>query len=251
MTSSSSFTTKKKTMIEAGSILKKVVSDLKPHIKPGIKTAELDKLASELILHYGGEISFNKVPGYQWATCMSVNEVIVHGVPNNYVLKPHDLLKLDIGVYLNGYHTDYGDSFYLGKAPPQIERFMQTGREVLHKVIGLTKAGVHIGKVSQTIEKAISKAGYKVINNLTGHAVGKELHEDPIVPQFLDCPIKQTPRFQAGNAYALEIIYSLSDNEVSYANQDGWSLKTKGGSHNCCFESTVFVDKDKTIVITN
>jgi len=250
-TSSLAYASKKKAMVKAGAILKKVLQELKPHIKVGVTTLELDKLAQKLIKQKGGQISFNKVPGYRWATCLSVNEIVVHGVPNNYALKQNDLLKLDIGVYFNGYHIDYGDSFYLGVPPLKIKRFMQAGQETLAEIVSLAKAGVHIGLISRTIQQRIESQGYQVIRNLTGHAVGKELHEDPLVPQFVDRPIEKTPCFEVGKAYALEVIYSLSDSEEVRANNDGWSLKTKNNSLGCCFESTVFIEKHKTTIITN
>ena len=249
MSSPKSYADKKEAMVKAGQILSQVLKDLKPSIVVGVSTKELNTLAEKLIKQYGGELSFNQVPGYSWATCMSVNEVIVHGVPNDYRLKQDDLLKLDIGVYLNGYHIDYSDSFYLGKPSAEIQRFMDAGRSTLKTVIKMAKAGTHIGKVSQTIEQMISKKGYKIIFNLTGHAVGKELHEDPLVPQFLDIPVKKTPVFESGTAYALEIIYSLNDNQVIRANNDGWSLKTKNGSLSCCFENTVFIEPNQTTII--
>jgi len=251
MLASQDYSVKKAAMVKAGLILSQVLKELKPAIKPGISTLELNNLAEKLIKQFGGEISFNQVPGYHWGTCMSVNEVIVHGVPNHYLLKKDDLLKLDIGVYLNGYHIDYGDSFYVGKPNKEMQQFMETGRKTLHKVIKMAQAGVHIGKVSQTIERMIDRAGYKVIYNLTGHAVGKKLHEDPLIPQFLDQPIKKTPVFQPGTAYALEIIYSVKDDEVVHANNDGWSLRTKKNSLSCCFENTVFIESNQTTVIVN
>src|SRR3989339_185911 len=251
MVYSSHNSSKKTAMIKAGQILTSVLTDLKAEIKVGITTKELDQKAQDLIHHYGGQVSFNKVPGYHWATCMSVNEVIVHGVPSHYRLKENDMLKLDIGVYLNGYHIDYGDSFYLGTPPPAVSRFMDVGRATLKKVILLAKANTHIGLVSQTIEQSIQGAGFQVIYNLTGHGVGKELHEDPLIPQFLEGSIAKTPRFQAGNAYALEIIYSMKDSQIRHANNDGWSLRTKTGSTNCCFENTVFIEPDQSLVIVN
>ena len=242
---------KKAAMIKAGQILHSVLADLKKEIRVGVTTKELDQIAQNLIHQNGGQISFNKVPGYHWATCMSVNEVIVHGIPSSYRLRPNDMLKLDIGVYLDGYHIDYGDSFYLGTPSSEIKRFMDVGRATLKKVIALARDGVHIGLISQTIEQSIQGAGYQVIYNLTGHAVGKELHEDPLIPQFLEEPIVKTPRLKVGNAYALEIIYSMKDSQIRHANNDGWSLKTKSGSTNCCFENTVFIDTDETVIIVN
>ncbi len=115
----------------------------------------------------------------------------------------------------------------------------------------MAKAGVHIGKISQTIQQQIHGAGYKVIYNLTGHAVGKQLHEDPLIPQFLEPPIAKTPVLEPGKAYALEIIYSVADHEIEAVNNDGWSLRTKNNSLGCCFENTVFIESGKTTVIVN
>lgn len=241
---------KREAMIQGGKILAKVVKELENYLLVGSSTREIDARATTLIKSFGGEPSFNKVPGYKWATCLSVNEVVVHGVPNEYCLRKGDILKLDIGVYYGGYHVDYGNTYVIaGDTSLPIQHFLETGKRTLAKLIKAAKKDVYIGVLSKIIETEIGKAGYKVIFDLTGHAVGKELHEDPFIPGFLSGKINRTPKLTVGNAYALEVIYSFSDHEVIYANEDGWSLKTKSGSLSACFEQTVFIDENKTLVL--
>ncbi len=243
---------KKQAMLEGGRILKAVVGELEKQIVPGIKTLEIDRHARQLIRRMGAETSFDKVPGYRWATCLSVNEVVVHGVPGSYRLKKGDLLKLDIGVYYGGYHVDYGDTYLVAEEPSgEIKKFLDAGRGTLDKLLKLAKPGRHIGVLSQTIEESIEKAGYRVILDLTGHAVGKELHEDPLIPGFLDTDIKKTPKLEVGTAYALEVIYSVSDHRAVYAGSDGWSLRTKNNSLSACFENSVFIDKQEALILVN
>lgn len=242
---------KQAAMVKGGIILSQVLHALEPQIKSGLTTFELDQQASRLIKKYGGEVSFNKVPGYSWATCLSVNEGVVHGVPNSYRLQEGDLLKLDIGVYYGGYHVDYANSYYLGTPSPEISRFLAAGKKALTQAIKAVHAGVHIGIVSKLIQTTINGSGYRVIYNLTGHTVGKKLHEDPLIPQFLEGNINQTPVFQAETAYAIEVIYAMADTEIVHANNDGWSLRTKNKSQSACFENTVFVNPNNTFKLVN
>jgi methionyl aminopeptidase len=237
---------KKAAMTAGGQILSRVVKELKSYYRVGITTREIDQVATKLIKEFGADLSFNKVAGYQHATCLSVNEVIVHGVPCDYRLKLGDVLKLDIGVYYGGYHVDYGNTYPIGKIDLSTVSLLEAGRSTLKKIIPLAKKGEYIGRVSQTIEEEIGRAGYQVVYELTGHAVGRQLHEEPYIPGFLDQEVRRTPIFLAGNAYALEVIYSRSDHHVHYANSDGWSLATKKGSLSACFENTVFVDETES-----
>lgn len=236
----------------AGAILSKVVKEIEPQIVPGITTKELDAKADELIRKYGGEPGFKRVPGYSWATCLSVNEVVVHGIPNQYRLAKNDLLKFDIGVFYEGYHTDYGNTYCIGNEPTKdVQHFLAAGKDTLNRAIKLVKAGEHIGKVSDLIEKSIHKAGYEIIYNLTGHCVGRTLHEDPLIPQFLERPLKSTPKFKPGTAYAVEVIYSVKDSEIRDAGTDGWSLRTRNKSQSAFWENTLFVTETATYKVIN
>lgn len=240
---------KKQAMIAGGTILSKVLPDVLQACEVGRSTLEIDTLATKLIKQYGGELSFARVPGYKWATCLSVNEVVVHGVPSSRKLAYGDVLKLDIGVFYEGYHVDYGDTFVIGNTDVKTRHFLKTGKDTLLEVIKLVKAGEYIGTLSKAISERIEGAGYKIIYELTGHTVGHELHEEPLIPGYLEKPIKKTPRLQAGNAYAVEIIYALDDHFIEYCHNDGWSLCTTTRNLNGCFENSVYVDDDEAIVL--
>ncbi len=243
---------KRNAMETGGKIIARTVKDLESWLREGITTQEIDNEAARLIRHYGGEVSFSKVPGYKWATCLSVNEVVVHGVPNKYALQDGDVLKLDIGAFYHGYHVDYGDTYVIGTpSNPTIKHFLDIGRTTLKQILKMARKGVFLGEISNRIEKNIQGAGYKVLKDLTGHAVGRELHEDPLIPGILTMPILKTPKMEAGTAYALEVIYSYADEQTVHANADGWSLKTKKGSQSACFENSVFVDENETIILVS
>jgi len=239
-------------MVQGGQILKQVINKLQPNLIPGKTTEEIDQEARSLIHKYGGQTSFDRVEGYQWATCLSVNEIVVHGVPNNTSLKKGDLLKLDVGVFNKGYHIDFSDTYLIDeKEKGKVKRFLDCGRQTLQKIIKLSQAGTHLGLISQTINQEISQAGYQVILDLTGHTIGRKLHMDPLIPQFLQETIEKTPCFKIGQAYALEVIYSFKDARVNHANDDGWSLKTKHNSLSACFENTIFIEPKQTLILVN
>lgn len=237
-------------MKTGGAILRKVVNDLLPDIKAGITTKEIDKQAEILIKKNGGEPSFNKVKGYHWTTCLSINDQIVHTPPSDRILEAGEILTLDIGVFYQGFHTDFAKTLVIGKSKSKkVERFLKTGEETLAKAINKFKFGKYIGDVSEAIEKGIYGAGYWVIKQLTGHGVGRELHEDPNILGFLDSPKEKTLRIESGLAVAIEVIYSMGTEKMAYEN-DGWSLVTADGSLAACFEKTVAIDNKKTLVLT-
>lgn len=241
---------KKAAMVHGGYILKQVVDSLQSFLKVGITTAEIDQKATELIIRNGGQVSFNKVPGYHWATCLSVNEVVVHGIPNDYSLKDGDILKLDIGVFYQNYHIDWGTTYVISAVPnKEISKFLDVGRRTLDKAVAAVKNGVRISAVTEIIDTGIHTAGYSVMRELTGHAVGTELHEPPYIPGSKSEITSHTAKFKVGTAYAIEVIYSVQDAYVAHADTQGWALKTEGGSLSACFEQSVFVDIDESVIL--
>ena len=233
-------------------MLRRAVAALIPFVQPGVSLIEIDRRATELITKEGARLSFSRVPGYRWATCLSVNQTVVHGVPDQYQLKAGDVLKLDIGVFHEGFHVDYSDTFVVGgeeATSADVRRFLDVGRKTLLGALALVQPGVHIGVVSEYIGKHIQGAGYQIIYELTGHAVGAELHMTPYIPGFLQSSIQSTPRFKPGMAYAIEVIYSEADHTVVQKKRDGWSLETKNGSQSGCFENSVWVDQDKAYIL--
>ena len=239
-------------MKEGGKRLRKVVNLLKPMFAAGNTTGLIDKEAERLIKKLGGEASFKTVARYRWSTCLPINEQIVHTPPSGRVIKDGDLVCLDIGFYYQGFHTDYATTVFIGdKKETKITFFLETGRKALKKAIEKVKPGQRLGIISQTIEKEIKKGGFFVIRELTGHGIGRTLHEDPFVPGHLDKPLDKTPIIDKGMTLAIEVIYSMGTEKLAYEKDKNWSsIVTVDGSLSACFEKTVAVTENQALVLT-
>lgn len=237
-------------MKESGKKLRWVVTKLRSTVKPGITTMAINDQVDRLIKETGSEASFKKVKGYRWATCLSINEQVVHTPPSQKVVKQGDLLTIDIGLIYKGFHTDYADTITIGQSiDGRLNKFLQVGKKALKKAIEQFKTGNHIGNVSAAIEDEIYGHGYYVIKQLTGHGIGRQLHEDPFILGYLDRPTNRTPLIKKGMVVAIEVIYSQGTEEI-ITDKDGWSLATKDGSLAACFEHTVAATDENTIILT-
>ena len=238
-------------MKEGGVKLREAVKLLLPTIRPGQTTQEIDKRAKKLILSQGAEISFNKVKGYSWATCLPINEQVVHTPPGKRAIKEGDVLTIDIGAYYRGFHTDYATTFVVGASGDEkTETFLRVGKETLDKAIQQAKVGNHLGNISEAIEEGIYSNGYHIMEQLTGHGVGHELHEDPFVPGYLDKPLNETLKIRAGLVLAIEVIYSMGTEHIANEKGDNWSIVTADGSLSACFEHTVAITDKNTFILT-
>ena len=238
-------------MKEGGRILREAVSELIPSIKEGMTTNQVDEKAAELIRSKGGEISFDKVPGYSWATCLPVNEQIVHTPPSERVLKNGDVLTVDIGVYYQGLHTDYADTIIIGgKGTPEVEKFLEVGRKALDRAIAKARVGGYLGEISQSIEEDVYGNGYHILEELTGHGIGKDLHEPPYVPGFLDRPVEKTLKIEPGLVIAVEVIYSMGTEDIAHEKGNEWSIITADKSLSACFEKTIALFEKKPFILT-
>ncbi|MFA5769874.1 MAG: type I methionyl aminopeptidase [Patescibacteria group bacterium] len=238
-------------MTEGGKGLRAVVKDLLPLIKAGITTKEIDVKAEELIKIQGGESSFKTVSGYLFSTCTPINEQIVHTKPSNRVLKDGDVLTLDIGMLYRGLHTDYAVTKVVGGQSKDINvnKFLKIGEETLYLAIKKAKIGNRLGQISEVIEKEITGNGYFIIKELTGHGIGKKLHEDPYVFGFVDRPIEKSPLIKKGLVIAIEIIYAMGTDIMIYE-KDNWSIITKDRSLSACFEHTIAVTDNGPVILT-
>lgn len=240
-----------KTMQKCGEILKKVMLDILPQVKPGISTLEIDSLVQKGIKERGGDLSFNKVDGYNWAICASVNAQIVHTPPSTYILKNGDVLTIDVGVYYGGYHTDHAVTFVVGdKHDEKIDRFLQVGRDALEKALKEVKVGNYIGDISKVFQDTVESAGYSIVRQLTGHGLGRELHEEPYVPCFVSKPREQTVQITPGLVIAVEVMYAMGSGEMIKEPGNNWSLITKDGSMSAQFEHSVAVLDKNTLILT-
>jgi len=180
------------TMRVGGEKLKRVMEQLVPQIHAGLTTNDINTLAEKYIQEQEADISFNKVKGYKWAVCVPINEQVVHTPPTKRILKNGDVLTVDIGAYYRGFHTDHAITLVVGgKSTPEIDVFLQVGKEALQLAIEQAQVGKRIGHISQAIEKKVVGAGYTIMKQLTGHGVGKELHEVRLFPGLLQSRLKK------------------------------------------------------------
>ena len=241
-------------MFEGGQKLGTILNTLVSFAQPGIKLTEIEKYANDLIDKSGGTASFKTVQGYHWATCLCVNEVVVHGIPTPRILKDGDMLTIDIGLVFGGFHTDTAWSKIVGvdSSPDKQkkEQFLRVGQEALSRAINLAKIGNHIGDISASTERIIEGAGYGIVKSLVGHGVGHELHEDPQVPNYLRGSIENSYPFQGGETIAIEPIYTMGNSSVVYENDDGWTIATRDRSLAAVFEHSLAVTQDGPLVLT-
>ncbi len=238
-------------MKEGGTILRKVVDEIIPKIDIGMKTEDIDREAEKLIRGYGAEPSFKTVKGYHWSTCLPVNEQAVHTPPAKYILKDGDIITLDIGVLYKGFHTDFAYSKLVGKSKDEKKtRFLKVGQETLEKALKKVKSGVYLGEIAEFIEAEIRKHGYFILKELTGHGIGRSLHEDPYVLNYLDRPVQNTYKMKPGFVMALEIIYSMGTEKIAYEEGNSWSIITNDKSLAGWFEKTIAVTSENGFILT-
>jgi len=238
-------------MKEGGERLRRVVKALLNKIDIGMTTMAIDLMAEELIRKEGGESSFKKVKNYSWTTCLPINEQVVHTPPSDRKLRSGDILTLDIGMYFKGYHTDFATTFSVGQPPDkETNRFLLSGRRALEKAIAQAKAGNRLGQISKTIQEEIEGEGFFIMKELTGHGIGKNLHEDPYVFGYQERPIDKTIVIKPGLTIAIEVIYSKGTEEIRHEKNNDWSIISADRSLTACFEHTIAVMKDKTLILT-
>lgn len=238
-------------MKQGGLILKRVMSELLPFIAEGISTDVVDQKAEELISRYHAEPSFKKVKGYRWATCLPVNDQIVHTPPSRRILRAGDLLTIDIGVYYQSYHTDYAVTYSIGQQQnKKVQIFLDAGKKALGKAIDHARPKNLIKHISHAIEDTIKQYGYYVVKNLTGHGIGKKLHEDPMIPGYVDGSAHQNISIEKGMSFAIEVIYAMATSHMKSEAGSEWSLVTADGSLSACFEQTVAVGENDAYILT-
>ena len=239
-----------KIMQHGGHILATVLGEVMDAIKPGVTELDLDKLAERRIREMGGEPGFMKVDGYKHTTCMSTNDVVVHGIPTNYAFKEGDIVGVDCGVFYKGFHTDMSDSRIVGQGTKETQKFLAIGKIALDDAIAQAVIGNHIGHISKTIQDIVEKqSGYSIVRSLIGHGVGKELHEEPEVPGYLYGKIEKTPKLREGMTIAVEIIYNMGTAEVMLDNDD-WTIRTSDGKIAGLYERTIAITKDGPLMLT-
>jgi methionyl aminopeptidase len=235
-------------MEKGGMILAQVMQKTKDLVSPGISLLEIDKFADDLISKNKAKPSFKMVKGYDWATCINLNEGIVHGLPDKTRVQRGDLISIDMGVFFEGYHTDMSFSWEIDTN--NYESFLTAGRVALDEAIKNAVNGNRVGDISQAIQKNIEGKGVgSCARNLTGHGVGKKLHEEPFLPCFLALDIKDTPLLRSNQALAIEVIY-MQGSSRTVTDTNGWTISTADGKISSLFEKTVLVGESEAKDLT-
>ena len=234
-------------MKQAGQICAEALHSVLSEVKTGVSCAFLDRLAEKEIENRGASSSFKTVDDYKWTICTTINEQVVHGIPTDYKLKDGDILGIDIGAYFRGFHSDMAISIPVGNVSSNSRKFLEVGRKTLKKAISAAKPGSRIGDISQTIQENLEEAGYSPVTILTGHGVGRQLHEEPMVPCF--GRNGTGPAIFENMVLAIEVIYTEGSAELKLE-KDGWTFSTKDGSLGGLFEQTIAVAKTGPIVLT-
>lgn len=232
---------------EGAQILGKAHGEVAKLVKPGVKTALLDKIAEEYIRDQGGSPSFKNYNGFPASLCISVNEVVVHGFPGNQELKETDIISVDCGVYYNGYHSDSAYTYPLEGVKAETLLLLERTYDSLYRGIEQAKAGNRIGDVAFAIQHYVEGFGYGVVRELVGHGVGKKLHEDPEVPNYgkRGKGVKIVP----GMVFAIEPMINQGTKNV-VQERDGWTIRTADKKPSAHFEHTVAVHADRTEILT-
>ncbi len=235
-------------MREAGKILHDILEELKGLAKVGITTKELDQHAEKLMKKYGVIASFKDYKGFPATLCTSVNEEVVHTIPNNRKLEDGDILTIDCGVYHKGFHSDSAITILIGNVDEKVKEFCFVVKKALTEAISKVKPGVQLNVIGDTIQKIIEeKHGYSVIKELTGHGIGRQLHEDPFVLNYKD--ISKGPVLEEGMTIAIEPIVAMGSSEIITLD-DNWTIVTADKMPACQWEHTVAVTKDGCEVLT-
>lgn len=239
-------------MRESGKILAHVLEEVQKISTPGTTTFELDQLAEKIILEAGAIPSFKGYPGgpnsFPATLCISINDEAVHGIPSKTrILEEGDVLTIDGGVYHKGFHTDSATTFGIGKISNTANKFIEDVRVTLYEAIKLVKPGIKIGEISNFIEQKTKKDGYKVLKELIGHGIGRQLHESPQVPNF--GKKNQGMTLVPGMTFCIEPIISESTSYIDSLD-DNWTLVTRDGSLACQQEHTVLVTQTGFEILT-
>jgi methionyl aminopeptidase len=237
-------------MARAGMIVADTLSLLGENIRPGTTTAELDQLADEFIRSRGGVPTFKGYRGpypYPASICTSPNDVVVHGIPDEYALAEGDILSVDVGVTLDGFVADSAYTFPVGEIDAETERLLEVGNAALHAGIDRARAGGKLTDISHAVQRVTEDAGFSVVRSLVGHGVGRDMHEDPQIPNFGEPG--RGPTLAPGMTLAIEPMITAGGHEV-VVRPDQWTIATADGSLSAHFEHTVAVTKEGPRILT-
>jgi len=241
-------------MRQANQLVGKTLGELAKHIKPGVTTLQLDKIADEFIRDHGATPTFKGFPNpyggpFPASICTSVNDVVVHGVPNKEtVLKDGDIISVDCGTLLNGFNGDSCYTFCVGEVSEEVKALLKTTKESLYLCIDKAQAGKHLGDISSAVQDHCEAHGYGIVRELTGHGIGREMHEDPQVPNY--GRRGNGVMLKKGMCLAIEPMITMGKRDI-WLDQDRWTIRTRDGKPAAHFEHTVVVRKGKAEILSS
>ncbi|MGA2622365.1 MAG: type I methionyl aminopeptidase [Bacteroidota bacterium] len=239
-------------MRESCRIVAEVLRLLKGALRPGVTTKELDKLAEEFIRMQGAEpafkgYGFDKNNLYPASICTSIDDEVVHGIPGGRTLREGEIVSVDVGVRKNGYYGDGAWTFEVGRVTEDKLRLMRVTEESLYKGIEQARAGKRVRDISAAVQQHVETAGFSVVRDLVGHGVGKNLHEEPPIPNFVDSA--SSPKLRSGMTIAIEPMVNAGTFRVR-VDADGWTVRTHDGQPSAHFEHTVLVTENAPEILT-
>jgi methionyl aminopeptidase len=234
-------------MARSGRVVSETLALLGEHIRHGVTTAELDRIAEEFIESRGGYPTFKGYRGYPAAICTSPNDMIVHGIPGPYALEEGDILSVDVGVTLDGFVGDSAYTFPVGEISPEAARLLEAGKAALGAGVEQCVAGNRLGDVSHAIQQVTEDAGFTVVRALVGHGVGRAMHEEPQIPNY--GPPGRGPELKPGMVFAIEPMITAGTYQI-YLHDDDWSISTSDGSLAAHFEHTVAITDGPPRILT-
>ncbi len=234
-------------MRQAGRVAALAIGDVARAVAPGVTTAELDRLAEASIRDRGGTPSFKHYRGYPASICTSINDEVVHGIPGPRVLQPGEIVSIDLGVHMDGFHADVATTAAVGDVPPRVRRLLEVTEHALAEGITQARPGQTLGDVGWAIQSVVEAAGFSCVRDFAGHGIGRALHEEPQVPN-LGRP-HTGPRLTPGMTLAIEPMVNMGAADV-YIEGDGWTVRTRDRSLSAHAEHTVAVTPDGPEILT-
>ena len=235
-------------MREAGKILAKVHEELKDAIRPGMSTLDIDRLGEKIIRGYGCIPSFLNYNGYPASICVSVNDEVVHGIPHkDHILYEGDIVSLDAGVIYKGYHADAARTYGVGKISDEASKLIEVTKQSFFEGIKMAKDGNHLRDISNAIADYCESFGYGVVRDLVGHGIGKNLHEDPQIPNFHQR--RRGIKLQKGMTLAIEPMVNAGTYEVAWLDDD-WTVVSDDGSLSAHYENTILITDGEPEILT-
>lgn len=233
---------------ESNQLVGKTLGELAKHIRPGVSTLELDRIAEEFICSHGAEPGFKGYGGFPNALCISVNDIVVHGIPSaGCILQEGDIVSVDCGTLKNGFYGDSAYTFAVGEVSEDVRRLLRVTKESLYKGIEKAMAGMRIGDIGYAVQSWCEAEGFSVVREMVGHGVGRDLHEEPQVPNYGHRG--QGVKLKEGMVIAIEPMINMGKRYV-YQDDDGWAIRTRDKKPAAHFEHTVAIGKNGADILS-